>query len=282
MPRSYPIAALASLAVLIAGGGSGAGAETAPIVLAPHQALYTLSLKSARSNVAINDASGQIIYNFDGNLCEGYTSDFHQVSELEAAENKDITNNLRSTTWESGDGKSYRFRIETRTNDDDPSIADGVAERDGDAIKVRLKQPVEKTLTLPGDVVFPTEQVRRIIAAAREGKSLLELNVYDGSDGGEKVYNTFTVIGRPIDAGAAAAPDAAGAALQALRRWPVTVSYYDSGKRPDAGEQTPVYAMSFELYDNGVSRQLALDYNDFVISGAMSKYEAKAAKPCKP
>ncbi len=281
MPRSYPIAALASLAVLLA-GGSGAGAETAPVALAPHQALYTLSLKSARSNVAINDASGQIIYNFDGNLCEGYTSDFHQVSELDAAENKDITNNLRSTTWESGDGKSYRFRIETRTNDDDPSIADGVAERNGDAIRVRLKQPAEKTLTLPGDVVFPTEQVRRVIAAARQGKSLLELKVYDGSDGGEKVYNTFTVIGRPIDAGAAAAPDAAGAALQALRRWPVTVSYYDSGKRPDAGEQTPVYAMSFELYENGVSRQLALDYNDFVISGAMSKYEAKAAKPCKP
>ncbi len=284
MPRSYPIAALASLAVLLAGGGGGssAGAETAPIALAPHQALYTLSLKSARSNVAINDASGQIIYNFDGNLCEGYTSDFHQVSQLEAAENRDITNNLRSTTWESGDGKSYRFRIETRTNDDDPSIVDGVAERDGGSIKVRLKQPAQKTLTLSGDVVFPTEQIRRIIAAARDGKSLLELKVYDGSDGGEKVYNTFTVIGRPIDPGAAAAPDAAGAALQAQRRWPVTVSYYDSGKRPDAGEQTPVYAMSFELYENGVSRQLALDYNDFVISGAMSKYEAKTAKPCKP
>jgi hypothetical protein len=276
------LAALAALILLVAAGSAGAGAETAPLALAPHQALYTLSLKSARGNVAINNASGQILYNFGGNACDGYSSDFHQVSELNAAENNDITNNLRSTTWESGDGTGYRFRIETRTNDEEPSIVDGMAERRGDSISVRLKQPAEKTLTLPGDVVFPTQQIQRVIAAAREGKSLLELKVYDGSDGGEKVYSTFAVIGQPIAASARPASDAADATLQGLRRWPVTVSYYEGGKPAAAGEQTPVYAMSFELYENGVSRQLALDYNDFVISGTLSKYEAKVAKPCKP
>lgn len=280
MPRSYPIAAFAVLAMVVAGGGD-AVAETAPIALAPHQALYSLSLKTARNNVAINSASGRILYSFDGNMCEGYTSDFHQVSELDAAENNDITSNLRSTTWESGDGKRYRFHIETRTNDEDPNIVDGSAERRGDTIAVRLKQPAEKTLTLPGTVVFPTEQVQRIIAAARADKSLLELQVYDGSDGGEKIYDTFTVIGQPIAAAASATADAAGAALRAVRRWPVTVSYYDSGKRPEAGEQTPAYAMSFELYENGVLRSLALDYGDFVIGGVMSKYDPKPTKPCK-
>ena len=46
--------------------------------------------------------------------------------------------------------------------------------------------------------MFPTEQIQHIIAAAREGKSVLELTVYDGSDNGEKVYNTLSVIGQPI------------------------------------------------------------------------------------
>ena len=46
--------------------------------------------------------------------------------------------------------------------------------------------------------MFPTEHMRRIIAAARAGKSVLELTVYDGSDNGEKLYNTLTVIGQPI------------------------------------------------------------------------------------
>ena len=68
----------------------------------------------------------------------------------------------------------------------------------GDHITVKLKQPEAKTFTLDGTIVFPTEQIQRIIAAAREGKSVLELSVYDGSDNGEKVYNTLSVIGQPI------------------------------------------------------------------------------------
>ncbi len=47
----------------------------------------------------------------------------------------------------------------------------------------------------------------------------------------------------------------------------MTVSYYDRDAKASTGEQTPIYAMSFELYENGVSRALSLDYNDFVIGG---------------
>jgi len=49
------------------------------------------------------------------------------------------------------------------------------------------------------------------------------------------------------------------------------VSYYDRDNTAKDGEETPAYAMSFELYENGVSRALVLDYNDFVIAGAMGK-----------
>ncbi|MGL4556242.1 MAG: EipB family protein, partial [Afipia sp.] len=61
----------------------------------------------------------------------------------------------------------------------------------------------------------------------------------------------------------------------------VTVSYYDRATKSNSGEQTPVYAMSFELYEDGVSRALSLDYNDFVIAGAMDKIDIKETKPCK-
>jgi hypothetical protein len=130
--------------------------------------------------------------------------------------------------------------------------------------------------------VFPTEQIQRIIAAAKDGKSLLELSVYDGSDDGQKVYNTLTVIGQPIPADRTASPDASTTDehMKSLKRWPVTVSYFDRESQQKEGEQTPVYAMAFELYENGVSRQLVLDYNDFVISGAMGKFDAKDSKPC--
>ena len=105
---------------------------------------------------------------------------------------------LRSTSWEDGEGKSYRFKIDSRMNDTDSSPVDGVAERTGDHVTVKLKQPEAKTFTLDGSTVFPTQQIQRIIEAARAGKSVLELTVYDGSDNGEKVYNTLSVIGQAI------------------------------------------------------------------------------------
>ena len=281
--RSFSCVQAGAAAMLLAGFAGAAQAAATPPFMA-HQALYELKLLKSRGNASVNSATGRILYNFTGSACEGYTSDFRQVSELETGEGKNTLSDLRSTSWEDGAGKSYRFKIDTRMNDGDPSLIDGIAERDGDHVTVKLKQPVVKTFTLAGSTVFPTEQIHRIIAAAREGKSVLELSVYDGSDTGEKVYNTLTVIGAPIPGDrkiAESDPSTDNDAMKKLTRWPVTVSYYDQAAKPASGEQTPVYAMSFELYENGVSRSLVLDYNDFVIAGTLGKFNVKDSKPCK-
>jgi hypothetical protein len=273
----------ALVAVTLALASGVARAATVPFLA--HQAVYDLSLKKSRGNASgVNAVRGRILYRFAGSTCEGYTTDFRQVSELDSGENKTTLSDLRSTSWEDAEGKVFRFNIESRMNDGDTTLVDGVAERSDEGVTVKLKKPLTKTFKLGKDVVFPTEQVRRIIDAAKEGKTILELVVYDGSDGGEKVYNTLTVIGQPIPGDRPpVTPDAAAASsqLKSLTRWPVTVSYYDRAVKEDAGEQTPVYAMSFELYENGVSRALVLDYNDFVIAGAMSEFNVKDSKPCK-
>ena len=284
-PRDVsPFLLTAATAFVMTGlaGGSAQAAAGGPYLA--HQALYELKLVKSRGSNSINSARGRILYNFSGSACEGYTSEFRQVSELDSGEGKRTLSDLRSTSWEDGDGKSYRFKISTRMNDADSSPVDGMAERSGDQITVKLKQPEAKTFTLDGATVFPTEQITRIISAAREGKSVLELMVYDGSDNGEKVYNTLSVIGQPIPGDRSIEtpdPSTASDTMKSLTRWPVTVSYYDRDAKARDGEQTPVYAMSFELFENGVSRALVLDYNDFVISGALGKFDVKDSKPCK-
>ena len=274
------IAAVAAGSVIQSGPATAAASGT----FLSHQALYELNLVKSRGSNAINGARGRILYNFSGSACEGYTSEFRQVSELDSGEGKLTLSDLRSSSWEDAGGKSYRFKIDTSMNDTDAAAVDGVAERSGDHITVKLKQPESKTFTLDGDTVFPTEQIQRIISAAKQGKSLLELTVYDGSDNGEKVYNTLTVIGQPIPGDrtvAAPDPSTANDVMKTMTRWPVTVSYYDHDAKAKDGEQTPIYAMSFELFENGVSRALVLDYNDFVISGTMGEFDVKDSKPCK-
>ena len=46
------------------------------------------------------------------------------------------------------------------------------------------------------------------------------------------------------------------------------------------GEQTPIYVMSFVLYENGVSRHLKIDYGDFAIVGRLSDLDMIPAKAC--
>jgi len=74
--------------------------------------------------------------------------------------------------------------------------------------------------------------MRKIVAAAQAGQSLLDLQVYDGSETGEKIYNTLTVIGQPIAPGAKPPADAGAKepALLKLRRWPVIFPSRRRGK----------------------------------------------------
>ena len=280
LPMAVAVAGMSISMGLLATGRVEAGNAA----FLSHQALYDLSLLKSRGSNSVNSARGRILYSFTGSACEGYTSEFRQVSEMDSGDDKVTLSDLRSTSWEDATGKTYRFKIDSRMNDVDSSPVDGVAERVGDHITVKLKQPQTKTLTLDGSTVFPTEQIQHIIAAAKAGKSVLEQTVYDGSDNGEKVFNTLAIIGQPIRGDQTISspdPSTEADAMKSTTRWPVTVSYFDRDAKPADGEQTPLYAMSFELFENGVSRQLVLDYNDFVISGALGKFNVKDSKPCK-
>lgn len=252
--------------------------------LAAHRAVYDLKLMRTRGSRGIEAVRGRILYDFTGSSCAGYELQFRQVSELDSGEGKTVLSDLRATTWEdTGTGK-FRFNSENRLNDRPVDIVNGNAARRSDTIAVALQKPLEKALKIPVDAVFPTEHMQRIIAAALAGQSVLELKVYDGSETGEKLYDTLTVIGRKIGAGDKPPQDAAAKSpeLVKLPRWPVTISYFERKKdQAHTGEQTPVYAISFELYENGISRALVLDYTDFVISGEMTSLDMKAAKPCK-
>jgi EipB-like len=229
--------------------------------------------------------TGRILYDFSGNACDGYKLDFRQVSDMESAEGKSAVSDMRSVTWEDGKAKSFRFNTENKFNDDHTTHVDGHAERTAKAIQVSLSKPARHHFTVSAGAVFPTEHMRRIIVAARAGKSLLSFPVYDGSDTGLKVYDTLTVIGKVIPPGGKPPADAAAGvpALAKLTRWPVTISYFEqeSAAKEESGEQTPTYVISFELYENGISRALVLHYSDFTLAGKMTALELKKPKPCK-
>jgi hypothetical protein len=280
--RFYSLCIL-TIAITAAAIGRPAAAPPADrVLLAPHRAIYDLKLSKSHGSRGVEAIRGRILYDFSGNACEGFELKFRQVSEIDSGEGKAALSDLRSNTWEDGDAKTFRFSSENLFNEQSTDIVDGHAERNAQAVAVSLSKPKQKNFTVPGGAVFPTEHMRRIIAAAREGKSVLEFPVYDGSETGDKLYNTLTVIGRPIAPGEKTPTDAGAKTLANLARWPVTISYFDKldEKAEQGGEQTPVYSIGFELYENGISRALVLAYPDFTISGEMTSLELKNVKPC--
>jgi EipB-like len=273
------VSAAAALAASV--GLRHATALTPAGELASHRAVYELKLAQTRGNSAAVSARGRILYDFSGNACDGYALQFRQVSELDNGEGKVTLSDLRSTTWEDGAAKKFIYKSQNYLNETLVDAVDGQAERQSDKVTVSLTKPADKTFDLEAAMAFPTDHMRRIIEAARADKSILEVPIYDGSDKGEKVYNTLTVIGRVIASNERVPTDAAAGkeALAGLKRWPITVSYFD--KNAKTGDQAPIYAIKFELYENGVSRALMLDYNDFAISGELTSIEIRDTKPCK-
>lgn len=255
-------------------------ADAATATLVPHRAIYDLKLQKSQGRRPVEAVRGRILYDFAGNSCEGYALQFRQVSELDAGEGKVTFSDLRATTWEDGSAKNFRFASQNFLDSRAVDVVDGRAERKAGEVAVTLSKPAPKNVELDSKIIFPAEHMRLIIEAALDGKTLLELPVYDGSETGEKVFNTLTVIGRemsadkPLNDASAKIP-----AMAKMPRWPVTISYFD--KTGSGGEQTPVYAIGFELFENGISRALSLDYGDFVILGEMNQLDVTEAPPCK-
>lgn len=251
-------------------------AEAAP--LAAHRATYELTLaepSSTRPSLgasAPTGARGLIAYEFRGSPCAGYASDFRMGVELERSEGQATTVELQSLVAEDGDGRQMSFEIESRADGDAAPIS-GRAVRSTDGnVTVDLTKPTKEQLSLGAEILFPTQHLERVIDAARQGVHTLEATVYDGSDTGKKVFQTLAVIGK--EDSVADAPETKP--LQGHVRWPVVISYFDRAHE----DAEPEVIMSFDLYDDGVTGDLKLDYGDYALSGRLTKLEMLPQKSC--
>lgn len=247
------------------------------VSLLPHKATYRLSLDGSKPSGQLEDLSGEIHYEITGDACAGYSTVTRQHSVASRGDGEPLRQSVTSKAWEDGQAKSYRFASTTEGGEDAGQDLEANVEREGrTGIKVTVTRPEAATLELKGDIVLPTEHVKRVLAAASAGESLLQAKVYDGASDPEKVFDTLAVIGRPsTDESRIAAP--ARQALAGRTFYPVTISYFDQG----GVDRTPAYVMTFSLYDNGVVGSLKIDYGRFALVGAMATFEAlKASGSC--
>jgi hypothetical protein len=258
-----------------------AGRSVPATALAPHRAVYDLSLMSRSSASAIVSVRGRMVHEFAGTPCEGYTVSMRWIAQMADSDGDVDVDDIRFASFEESHGKSYSFTSVRRMNDKvieevTAHAEQGTPARSG---QVTLSKPTDETFDLPAGTVFPTAHLASILGAAMAGEHIAETSVYDVSGDGRKVYQTLAVIGTERHPGEASTGDGgpAGAKLSGFSAWRVTVSYFEGEGK---GDETPDFAQSFDLYANGVASELVLDYGDIVIGGVLSDLEFLEAPDC--
>lgn len=278
-----------SLTVL---GGGLLGAWADPVAALPgseaigfaaHRAVYDITLARTAPGSGVADMNGRMVYELMGSACEGYTQNMRFVTEMTNRDGEAQVSDLRTSSWEEASGKRLRFNS-TQYRDDQPvETTQGDAGRAAGSatVRVELTKPKKKKLDLAGQVYFPIQHSIALLESARAGRHVFAADLYDGSEKGEKVYQTSAFIGKRAEPGSSATPKGVAGAdvLAKLPSWPIAISYYEPGG--EKNDSLPAYELSFRFFDNGVSSRLFIDYGDFAITGELKELTFLETSKCK-
>jgi hypothetical protein len=248
-------------AVVLVGAAPAVQAAPAPVPLAAHRAFYRLTLASTE-NSGVTSATGAMEYEvIDG--CEGWATQQRMDITVLDREGGDTHTVSDYSTWESKDGRDFRFRIAQSINDNKvvrAGYAELVPGHGGFAV---YTQPTAKRVTLPSRTVFPMAQTAAVLAAARRGDKFVSLPVFDGT-AADAIENSFTVItshGMRVPTNFAP--------LRDLDSDFVHIGYFDT----DRAQQLPGALLTMRYWDNGVADQLVLDFGNFTVNGVLDRFE---------
>jgi hypothetical protein len=252
------------------------GANVPLVAIAPHRAIYDMTLTSVKNGSNISDVSGKMIFEW-ADACDGWAIQQNLQLHFSYAEGDQSNVTSNEVTWESKDGKHYNFNIrrlndgkETENYRGKASVADGKG-------KAVYSTPEGKLVALTDETIFPSAHTRLIIAKANSGERFFTRRVFDGTDeGGSNDVSVFIAPAVAHTALTGADADLAASPLLAAAAWPVHMAFF----KLDDETGAPDYEMDLSLLANGVARSMKIDYGDFSVTGNLKAIEPLPAPHC--
>ncbi|MHA6684839.1 cell envelope integrity EipB family protein [Mesorhizobium sp. A556] len=272
---------LAFYAVLMAATSAAVPAFAVPVLQA-HRAVYDLSLAKASDRSGITGITGRMVYEFNGSPCEGYTVNFRFVTQIATSETTRLTDQ-QTTTYEDAKGKTFSFLTKSFSDQQLDKEVKGTATKDAKGVEVDIEKPQKAVVQLAA-TQFPTQHLVELIEKAEKGEKFYETSLFDGSENANKVMTTTVVVGKKTQAAKGDPELPALARLGKDKYWPVDIAYFDLSDK-ESGEETPAYRISFKLHENGLTRDLVMDYGDFSMTGKLvnlALFDTAPQKTCAP
>jgi hypothetical protein len=260
-----------AVALLLLAAGSAEVAAAADIM--PHRALYTMTLGKTSGDAGVTGASGTMAYQW-GEVCDGWTVEQNYRLKMGYSESPDVSLTSNFVTWESRDGLRYRFnQKETRNGADDEELR-GAAKLDGPGKggNADFEKPPGKNFVLPTGALFPSAHTMLLIDRAKAGENFISKHVFDGATA-ENAVLVSAVIGAKVE------PDAEAAKKSPLLNrpgWRIRLAFFPA----DPKAEKPDYELGMLLLDNGVSRDMVIDYGDYSIRATLDDIEALPKPRC--
>lgn len=255
-PVFKPTAIAVSLALTVPAAADAAG-------VAPHRAVYDLTLATARSGAQVSAVDGEMTFRW-ADTCDGWTIEQHYRLDFLYTQGMEVELTSSYAIWESRDGTELAFSTRTASNGVVDEEIRGVASRPAadrpGTVVYRLPEETERPL--PAGVLFPTAHTIELLDRAETGAMLFTALLFDGTH-----FDELTEISAVIGTGRAA-PDTAEEPLLARPSWPVRLAFFT------AADALPDYEIAVRLFDNGVIDTMDIDYGDFVVRATLTELEA--------
>jgi hypothetical protein len=248
-------------------------APTAAAEIMPHRALYAMSLNRSQGDAGVTGAGGTMAYQW-GEVCDGWTVEQRYRLKMGYSESPDVSISSNFVTWESKDGLRYRFNQKETRNGAEQDEIKGEARLDGPGKggTATFEKPDGKSLDLPAGTLFPSAHTIMLINKALAGENFVSAHVFDGATA-ENAVLVSAVIGAKVE------PDAEAAKKSPLLNrpgWRVRLAFFPA----DPKAEKPDYELSMVLLDNGVSRDMVIDYGEYAIRAKLDDIEALPKPHC--
>ncbi|MCP4182927.1 MAG: DUF1849 family protein [Hyphomicrobiales bacterium] len=250
-------------------------------VIAPHRAIYEITLKDVSKRSGIKNMKGRMVYEVRGNECDGIALQYRFLTRITTGKAQFVSDQ-RTSTFESADGKSFNFLTKSFLNQQLEETVKGVAKQTSDgSINVVLDSPSSQEFDF-SKARFLTSYLVELIELAKKGEHYLRGDLFDGSDGGDETISTSSFISNPKSIANSKHQHSSDIVndLKPLQAWSVSMSYFKKDIGATA-EHLPIFESSFLLFENGVSSDLIMRYPDYSLTGKLSKLEMFADEPCQ-
>ncbi len=244
--------------------------------LLPHRAVYRIKTESIKEGSSFVNVSGSLIYEWQPD-CVGARISHKFDMVYDYYDSPRVSVKTQSSSFEPYVGGMY-FYTRRDTGGDYEYISGHVGSREKIAY---YAQPKLADTVLPSGALFPASYVLDLVRAIDSDESTFQADLFDGGEGG--LLHVSAVIGRElgemlldvefagktVDLNAFKAPS-----------HHVSLAFYDDvdeNIRENSGEKLPIYEMKAIFYQNGVMRNVYIDYDDFVVSQQLESLEVLTA-----